>query len=539
MPRLYIELTSRAPKEELFVVGSHEAMGWWDPSKAAQLCWTGQAWETAEKPLLLGAGPSRVDFKFMHRLGDGAARWEDGPNRVLDVPQCSGQPAILGASGLPAPDDLLLTAAFDGASVTRPWAPGREDLKRWTAENSSMSASSAAPGTEAEAARWKGKYMDAARQLADLRAAADLERQQWSQAERAAARNEEALQEELSTATTDLLSARGRLAAVAAATALGPARPGAAAARARPTPPRMDSFDFEAGRGVVASRLRPTPPRMEREDFEAGRAEAFSSSAKAAPFRPRQSNYYGANEPPTRRFPDGPTDALPRGVFVDKPIGRRCPDGNTDGRARQNDSANQSVSPCEPETVLTVIHHEESGPSDRAVLDALQRGFVAANSGAIAGTSKMAQPAQQSDAAGGITSSSASRGGCDSDSAPRRVDAISKRAEPEQQSDAAGAFSKNSSSHGGDCDDAPRRVFGPAAPSLGLHNSTQAVLLALEHTKAEGSLAVDMQQPMIPGRLTTGSIGSTPRRRLRKGFSPAPWPTSKALPKRLGKPSRQ
>jgi hypothetical protein len=85
------------------MVGSHEALGWWDPDKGAKLFWNGTAWET-EKPICLADVDEPIDFKFV-RLAGGAPVWEDGRIRALEMPKRSEA-------------EMLLSANFNGTCIS-------------------------------------------------------------------------------------------------------------------------------------------------------------------------------------------------------------------------------------------------------------------------------------------------------------------------------------------------------------------------------------------------------------------------------------
>ncbi|CAE8703201.1 unnamed protein product, partial [Polarella glacialis] len=83
--KIHVKLHGPAPIEYFAVTGSHEALGCWNPASGVPLEWRAGSWVT-EKPVAI-APQHRVEFKFV-RVGGapGSVEWEDGPNRVLEVP---------------------------------------------------------------------------------------------------------------------------------------------------------------------------------------------------------------------------------------------------------------------------------------------------------------------------------------------------------------------------------------------------------------------------------------------------------------------
>jgi len=93
MPTVFFEIVCRntKPGELLFVVGSDEALGKWDPTKAVRMTTTAQKfphWISA--PVLVQADVD-VDFKFLLRSevqATAPAVWESFPgNRTLRAPE--------------------------------------------------------------------------------------------------------------------------------------------------------------------------------------------------------------------------------------------------------------------------------------------------------------------------------------------------------------------------------------------------------------------------------------------------------------------
>jgi hypothetical protein len=69
--------------EVVYILGSHERFGSWEPEKAVPLKWNiGNIWTvTMEKKYL----PKRSQFKFIIKGDDGTVQWEDRPNRAFDL----------------------------------------------------------------------------------------------------------------------------------------------------------------------------------------------------------------------------------------------------------------------------------------------------------------------------------------------------------------------------------------------------------------------------------------------------------------------
>lgn len=70
-----VEVTDGA---EVLVCGNAAALGAWDPTKAARMELTGDAWTTT----IAVAPEAELAFKFLHRGPDGDVVWEAGDNRV-------------------------------------------------------------------------------------------------------------------------------------------------------------------------------------------------------------------------------------------------------------------------------------------------------------------------------------------------------------------------------------------------------------------------------------------------------------------------
>eukprot|EP00913_Durusdinium_trenchii_P011000 g10325.t1 len=61
--KLHVKLQAPGPGERFAVLGSHEALGCWNPSSGLQLEWKGNAWETQD-PVAISPC-ERVEFKFV------------------------------------------------------------------------------------------------------------------------------------------------------------------------------------------------------------------------------------------------------------------------------------------------------------------------------------------------------------------------------------------------------------------------------------------------------------------------------------------
>lgn len=98
--KLHVKLRAPGPREHFAVTGSHEALGCWNPSAGAALQWQGSFWTTGA-PLQM-APCARVEFKFV-RFRPGSVEWEEGSNRVMEVPNLKA--------------DLQLQGEFNGESM--------------------------------------------------------------------------------------------------------------------------------------------------------------------------------------------------------------------------------------------------------------------------------------------------------------------------------------------------------------------------------------------------------------------------------------
>mmetsp|Transcript_11372 Transcript_11372/g.26255 ORF Transcript_11372/g.26255 Transcript_11372/m.26255 type:complete len:1192 (-) Transcript_11372:159-3734(-) len=131
MPALHIELTEIFPTQ-LVMIGSHETLGWWDPSKGSKLEWSAdtETWRT-QKPISLTPGigadgqrQAAIDYKFV-RMIQGQCQWEGGPNRVIEIPA--------GAA------EFNINAEFNGKAVVKLGNGGPEDafqakLHQWESQ---------------------------------------------------------------------------------------------------------------------------------------------------------------------------------------------------------------------------------------------------------------------------------------------------------------------------------------------------------------------------------------------------------------------
>lgn len=190
MPSVHITLEGDKPRTRLVMVGSHPALGWWDPGKGATLEWTGKAWETTE-PVALSALSGHLDYKFV-RVGEGSPQWEEGRNRVLEVPvSAHGNQSGPGC-------DMLLSADFSGSSVYRSLTAQEAATRPWSHTGKQ---GTAAKGDEA---LWRAKFEEATNSLASTRVRAEEEAARWSQEEKEAVEIEEALRRELAEARREL-----------------------------------------------------------------------------------------------------------------------------------------------------------------------------------------------------------------------------------------------------------------------------------------------------------------------------------------------
>mmetsp|Transcript_98785 Transcript_98785/g.175913 ORF Transcript_98785/g.175913 Transcript_98785/m.175913 type:complete len:438 (+) Transcript_98785:123-1436(+) len=96
--KLHVRLQAPGPAEHLAVVGSHEALGCWNPADGLRLEWKGSSWMT-QQPVSLEPCET-VEFKFI-KWRPGNVEWEEGHNRVMEVPRA----------------DLQLQGIFNGESM--------------------------------------------------------------------------------------------------------------------------------------------------------------------------------------------------------------------------------------------------------------------------------------------------------------------------------------------------------------------------------------------------------------------------------------
>lgn len=160
MPQLSIRLKVDQQPPSAVLVGSHEALGWWDPSKGAPLEWTGELWET-RKPICLTGPMDHIDYKFV-RLGEdtsaAGAKWELGPNRCLQLKGCETQEA-------------LLAATFNGSSSLTPLVAGQ--ISRCLAEQCGKD--------DASASIWKRRFETATQEIEGSKMQAELQRKLWEE----------------------------------------------------------------------------------------------------------------------------------------------------------------------------------------------------------------------------------------------------------------------------------------------------------------------------------------------------------------------
>eukprot|EP00884_Botryococcus_braunii_P016021 jgi/Botrbrau1/3101/Bobra.0070s0085.1 len=117
------------------VVGSGEELGSWNPSNAPGMVWSeGDIWK-----LTLDLPPGVYEYKLVVDGDPSPPVWEDGDNRILEVPQSTGGPVIVvdcvwgltTSESIPAPTEASPSSgpvvppevdaapqAFEGASVT-------------------------------------------------------------------------------------------------------------------------------------------------------------------------------------------------------------------------------------------------------------------------------------------------------------------------------------------------------------------------------------------------------------------------------------
>mmetsp|Transcript_64740 Transcript_64740/g.162911 ORF Transcript_64740/g.162911 Transcript_64740/m.162911 type:complete len:1234 (+) Transcript_64740:132-3833(+) len=81
--RLHVQLNAMAPHDGYCLTGSNVALGEWSPAAGVALEWRGNSWVTRQ-PVTVNPR-ERIEFKFV-KLKSTGVDWEDGPNRVLDVP---------------------------------------------------------------------------------------------------------------------------------------------------------------------------------------------------------------------------------------------------------------------------------------------------------------------------------------------------------------------------------------------------------------------------------------------------------------------
>lgn len=194
---LRVSLNAEGPQSKMVLAGSEQVLGWWDPSKSAELTWTGKVWETV-KPIELTSSRSRLDFKFVQLepscSGCPVPRWEAGPFRALEVP---AESAV----------ELLLEGTFDGAVNTQLLSPHSKAYFHGKQQPASC-------GTGQSKLDWTLRHDDLSKELSSLQAKAAEADKQWQESERQAIAAEKALCTELAETKRLLELRRGELARV-------------------------------------------------------------------------------------------------------------------------------------------------------------------------------------------------------------------------------------------------------------------------------------------------------------------------------------
>eukprot|EP00933_Yihiella_yeosuensis_P030515 TRINITY_DN24156_c0_g1_i1.p1 TRINITY_DN24156_c0_g1~~TRINITY_DN24156_c0_g1_i1.p1 ORF type:complete len:448 (+),score=72.57 TRINITY_DN24156_c0_g1_i1:69-1346(+) len=129
--KLHMRIAGAQPRESYMVTGSHAALGCWKTNMSVPLEWQGTAWETKQSIPLTPC--DRVEFKFVRkRLGE--VEWEEGPNRILEVPRTQV--------------DLFLKGRYKGDSLVE-----REERREKPAPVAAIDAAEAAAD-----AVWRQRY---------------------------------------------------------------------------------------------------------------------------------------------------------------------------------------------------------------------------------------------------------------------------------------------------------------------------------------------------------------------------------------------
>lgn len=187
MPLLRVELEAGHKRAQMVLVGSHSALGWWDPSRGVPMRWTGEAWETEEPISLDGHSGGPVECKFV-RLDRDQPQWEEGPCRRLQVP-----------SG--AACNLLLQASFNhSAGAPNVRLMTHEELKQraeQTADAAATEAAAVAVAGHSELLHWQRQAEEVGRELEEALSIAAADEAQFAEEQRQAALEEEALRAEL------------------------------------------------------------------------------------------------------------------------------------------------------------------------------------------------------------------------------------------------------------------------------------------------------------------------------------------------------
>jgi hypothetical protein len=120
---LQVRLCADAPTERIMMIGSHEALGRWNPSRGAALEWNGDMWVT-KIPIALPLH-GRVEFKFVRLQPSGEAEWETGSNRIIEAPANS--------------IDLHFQGRFNGESMVHLGRPGTSHMGQLNGEDTGSS----------------------------------------------------------------------------------------------------------------------------------------------------------------------------------------------------------------------------------------------------------------------------------------------------------------------------------------------------------------------------------------------------------------
>eukprot|EP00929_Paragymnodinium_shiwhaense_P085904 TRINITY_DN46379_c0_g1_i1.p1 TRINITY_DN46379_c0_g1~~TRINITY_DN46379_c0_g1_i1.p1 ORF type:complete len:404 (+),score=93.86 TRINITY_DN46379_c0_g1_i1:101-1213(+) len=160
--RLHVKLSASPPQERYAITGSHEALGQWDPRRGVELEWRpgnqndpGGCWTSKQAVQI--PPTKRLEFKFVKMVGD-SVEWENGPNRVLEVP--AGDRTRLGLRGRYNGDSVVTledpaTAASSAAQrMSAPGIPGGYGSSRFAFPGRYMGGTAEA-SMAAQPRRWK------------------------------------------------------------------------------------------------------------------------------------------------------------------------------------------------------------------------------------------------------------------------------------------------------------------------------------------------------------------------------------------------